>query len=186
MDCLKAIQERRSVRDYLPVTPDKDTILELAGAAVQAPSAMDEQPWHFTIVTDRSLLSRMSQNAKASLLAVGAEGSHIDHVREMLSDPDFNIFYNAPVLIVISAPRNLQWAVEDCTLAAENLMLAAYSKGLGTCWIGFAQAWLDTLEGHSAIKLDQAMLPVAPIIVGAPKGVPAHETRRQPHVEWLG
>lgn len=186
MECLAAIEQRRSVRDFLPQPITKERLTELVRAAVQAPSAMDEQPWHFTVITDRRLLSKISDSAKAQLLASSAEGSHIDHIREMLSDSKFNIFYNAGVLIVISAPRDLQWAVEDCALAAENLMLAAHSMGLGTCWIGFAQNWLGTQEGRAAIDLDPALLPVAPVIVGVPKSIPSHERRREPRIRWLG
>lgn len=185
MEFTTALRQRRSVREYLPQPVKKETILELIDAAVQAPSAMDEQPWHFTVVTDKALLARMSKDAKAQLLVASAEGPHIDHVREMLSDPHFNIFYDAGVLVVISAPRSLQWAVEDCALAAENFMLAAHARNLGTCWIGFAQAWLDTAEGHAAIGLDQSQLPVAPIIIGVPKNVPAHAPRRKPPVHWV-
>jgi len=185
MEFTTAIGSRRSVREYLPQPVKKETLLELIDAAVQAPSAMDEQPWHFTVITDKALLARMSKSAKAALLAASAEGPHLDHIREMLSDPNFNIFYDAGALIVISAPRALQWAVEDCALAAQNLMLAAHAQNLGTCWIGFAQAWLDTPEGHAAIGLDQSLLPVAPIIVGVPKKVPAHAPRRKPRVHWL-
>lgn len=185
MEFSTIVHQRRSVREYMPQPVKKETVLELIDAAVLAPSAMDEQPWHFTVITDKGLLARMSQSAKAKLLAASAESPHIDHIRQMLSDPHFNIFYDAGTLIVISAPKALQWAVEDCALAAENLMLAAHALNLGTCWIGFAQAWLDTPEGHAAIGLDQSLLPVAPIIVGVPRTLPAHAPRRKPHVHWV-
>ena len=55
--------------------------------------------------------------------------------QQLLSDPDFDIFYHAPLLIVISSTADNPWAIEDCSLAAENLMLAARGAGLGTCWI---------------------------------------------------
>ena len=67
----------------------------------------------------------------------------------------------------------IPWAVEDCALAAENLMLAARGAGLGTCWIGFSQGWLGTPEGKALLKLPAAYKPVAPIIVGHPKSAPS-------------
>jgi len=69
-----------------------------------------------------------------------------------LNDPNFDIFYGAPALIVISTVTQIPWAIEDSALAAENLMLAARGMGLGTCWIGFAQAWLGTPEGKAALN----------------------------------
>jgi hypothetical protein len=58
------------------------------------------------------------------------------------------------VLIVICAADADDWAIEDCALAAENLMLGAYALGLGTCWIGFAQRWLTTADGKSVLGVD--------------------------------
>jgi len=185
MELMQAIQGRRSVRAFQAKPVGRDAIDRIVRAAALAPSAMNEQPWTFTIVTNKALLSEISRNAKASLLVESATESHIDHVREMLSDPKFDIFYGAPALIVISATRHSQWAVEDCALAAENLMLAALAEGLGTCWIGFAQSWLGTAEGHSALGLDDALLPVAPIIVGLPKETAAAVPRRPPNARWI-
>jgi nitroreductase len=69
------------------------------------------------------------------------------------------------VLILISANAQEPWIVEDCALAAENLMLAAYAAGLGTCWIGFAQGFFNTVVGKELALFDSCV-PVAPIIVG--------------------
>jgi nitroreductase len=109
-----------------------------------------------------------------------------DRYRDLLSDPDFQIFYHAPVLIVISAKELSSWAVEDCSLAGQNLMLAAYAAGLGTCWIGFAEPWLNTPEGKVVLGLGPESIPVAPIIVGHPKSAPAPAPRIEPEVHWIG
>ena len=103
-----------------------------------------------------------------------------------MNDPNFDIFYHAPVLIVISTVADVPWAVEDCTLAAENLMLAARAARLGTCWIGFAQAWLGTLEGKTVLKLPVPYKPVAPIIVGHSKSTPPPVPRKDPEIRWIG
>lgn len=107
------------------------------------------------------------------------------HFQELLSDPKFDIFYSAPVLIVISAVAESPWAVEDCALAAENLMLAARALGLGTCWIGFAQAWLGTPAGKAALDMPAGYLPVAPVIVGHPKSLPPPVLRKEPEIRWI-
>ena len=64
-------------------------------------------------------------------------------------------------------------------------MLAARGMGLGTCWIGFAQAWLGTPEGKAALKLPTSYVPVAPIIVGHPKSVPSPVLRKEAEIRWL-
>jgi len=71
-------------------------------------------------------------------------------------------------------------------LAAENLMLAAHSEGLGTCWIGFAQGYLNTPEGKNALGLPATWVPVAPIIVGHPTTAPRPVARKEPEIRWVG
>jgi hypothetical protein len=70
-------------------------------------------------------LSKVSQAAKEHMLATMLEDPHTDHFRSRLTDPNYQIFYNAPVLVLISAAEQGPWIVEDCALAAQNLMLCA-------------------------------------------------------------
>jgi len=164
---------------------DEKTIRDLIGAAVQAPSAVDSQAWFFTVLRDKALLASISRNAKAFMLKTLPEGPSAGRFQQLLSDPNFDIFYHAPALIVISHSGEASWAVEDCALAAQNLMLAARAAGLGTCWIGFSQSWLGTSEGKAALGLPEALLPVAPIIVGQPEAAPSPVARKEPEIHWI-
>jgi nitroreductase len=187
MDVTDAIYGRRAVRDYTSEPIDASVLEQLIKAAIQAPSAVNRQPWLFTVVSDQALLAQISEKSKAYLLSKPpTEGGAKDRYRDLLSDPDFQIFYHAPVLIVISAKELSSWAVEDCSLAGQNLMLAAYAAGLGTCWIGFAKHWLNTPEGKAVLGLGPECVPVAPIIVGHPKSPPAPVPRKEPEVHWIG
>jgi nitroreductase len=184
MELLQAINGRRSVREYSPEPVDDALLCKLIDAAVQAPSAINKQPWCFIVVKRTELLAKISDKAKAHMLKVSLNAP-ADPIHDMLSDPKFNIFYHAPVLIVIATTEPTDWAVEDCALAAQNLMLAAYEAGLGTCWIGFAQHWLGTPEGKAALALPATYLPVAPIIVGHPRRKPPPVPRKAPNIEWI-
>lgn len=186
MDVNQAIKGRRSVRDYSAQAVDKTTIHHLIDAAVSAPSAVNQQPCTFTVVRDQDLLDRISRAAKSHMLATMPAGPRSDHFQSILGDPGFQIFYHAPVLILISANAQVPWIVEDCALAAENLMLAAHATGLGTCWIGFAQSFLDTPEGKAMLGLPAAWVPIAPIIVGHPKAPPPPVPRNAPEIRWIG
>jgi len=187
MDLDTALASRRSVRDYTAEPVDEATIRRLIGAAVLAPSATNAQPWTFTVLRDRALLDRLSTAAKAYLLAGGLpEGPGAERRRARLADPDYQIFHHAPVVILISGAASDAWVVEDCALAAENLMLASIGLGLGTCWIGYAQRYLETAAGRALVGLPESILPVAPIVVGHPGAVPGATDRREPEIRWLG
>lgn len=186
MELEEAIYTRRAIRSFTDAPVDEQTIRQLIDASVQAPSAVNEQPWSFTVVRDQALLDSISRRAKSYMLRTTPAGSLSPHFQEILHDPNFQIFYHAPVLIVIACVAEGPWAAIDCSLAAENLMLAACAAGLGTCWIGFAQSWLATPGGKMALNLPASYLPVAPIILGHPQAVPFSVPRKQPEVHWIG
>jgi nitroreductase len=186
MEINTAIFSRRSVREYTSRPIDVKTIRALIDAAVHAPNAVNQQPWTFTVVRDQAVLGRISTSAKAHMLATLPPSQHLEHFRSRLTNPDFHIFYHAPLLILISAMEQGPWIVEDCALAAENLMLAAYAAGLGTCWIGFAQSFLNTPDGKKELALPAAWVAVAPIIVGHPMGATSGVPRKEPTVKWVG
>ncbi len=186
MDLKEAIYTRRAVREYTAEQVSESIIRDLIDAAIQAPTAVNAQPCSFCVVRDKNVLATISQEAKAHMVRTTPVGLMSHHFSEILGDPNFNIFYHAPALILISTVAEMPWAVEDCALAAENLMLAARAARLGSCWIGFAQAWLGTPEGKALIKLPAAYKPVAPIIVGHPKAAPPPVPRKQPEIRFVG
>lgn len=186
MDFENAIYSRRAVRQYTAEPVEEVVLRQLIDAAIQAPSAVNEQPWVFSVVRDPAVLDRISQAAKAHVLAAPPAGLTPEHLHARLDDPDFHIFYHAPALIVISSATDGRWAAENCALAAQNLMLAARAAGLGSCWIGFAQDWLATPKGKAAIGVAQSCLPVAPIIIGHPEFQPAPVAREEPDIIWIG
>lgn len=185
MNLDKAISGRRAVRDYKAQPVDEATIRGLIDAATQAPSAVNHQPWAFTVVRNQRLLDQISHEAKIYMLATLPEDQLSTQFLAHLSDPKFHIFYHAPALILISDTTGGPWAVEDCALAAENLMLAAYAAGLGSCWIGFAQRFLGTEVGKALVGCPQQWLPVAPIIIGHPAGASLPVPRREPVISWV-
>lgn len=184
MDVSAAIAQRRATRSYTEQTVDREAVERLIQAAVQAPSARDLQPWAFAIFEGKERLRKFSEEAKRALLKDRKESRSPD-VRALLSDPGFDIFYGAPILIVISATSAQSQAAEDCCLAAQNLMLAAHAEGLATCPIGFARPWLNLPTTKRRIGLPRDWVPVFPIILGHPKEDPAPPGRRTPGVLWL-
>lgn len=184
MSVLDAIHHRRSVRNYTPWTIDKATIRTLLDAAVHAPTAMHEEAWSFAVIQDKDLLNRLSDSAKERVRseAQGSDSQYAQHSLELVNKPDFHVFYNAGTLIVIYGKFQGPFVVADCWLAAENLMLAACAKGLGTCVIGFAVSALNTPEWKAELKIPVEMTAIAPIIVGAPAGETPPVPRKPPEI----
>jgi nitroreductase len=135
-------------------------------------------------VQDSAYLKRLSDRAKP-LFIEEAHRAHLDrggHTLEMFSQPDFNIFYNAGTLIVICGKPMGPFVVADCWLAAENLMLAAYAMGLGTCVIGSAVPALNTPEIKADLKIPSECTAIAPIIIGVPSREPPYSSRKEPEI----
>lgn len=185
MNVLHAIYTRRSVRAFTRETVDDADIVDLIDAAIQAPNAVNAQSWGFTVVTAPALLTRISAEAKALARTrlQGAPGQ-TDLMRH-LAQPDFDVLHGAPALVVIWTTGADDMATHDCCLAAENLMLTAHAKGLGTCWIGLVEPWLQGPEAKAALDLPPEARPVAPIILGYPKAEPAAPGRRPAEVRWV-
>jgi len=188
LSAMKAIQQRRSVRDYTSQTIDKNVIQMLLDAAVLAPTAMHEEPWSFAIIQNKKVLDRLSETAK-KLVRNEAQGSDTDrakHTLHVMDKPDFHVFYNAGTLIAIYSKLPGPFVVADCWLAAENLLLAACAQGLGTCVIGFAVAALNTPEWKAELKIPAAMTAIAPMILGVPAGVTPPAPRKLPEIlTWI-
>ncbi len=185
MEVLQAIYRRRATRSFTGEPVERDLIEALIDAAIQAPNAMDKQRWAFVVIRDKALLKHISDEAKQLTLSMIGQNPDLAQFRELLALPEMNIFYDAPVLVVICATEDDQFAEQDCCLAAENLMLAACEKGLGTCWIGFAEAWLNRPDGKKELKVPENYRPIAPIIVGYPQSQVSAPGRRAPEITWI-
>jgi nitroreductase len=99
---------------------------------------------------------------------------------EELEDP---IYYSAPAIIfVIGKDR---YSDLSCPLACENIMLAAYSLGLGTCWVQFGSLVTDNEEITKALELKEDEKIFGPIVVGYPRIIPEPPEKRQTEVKWL-
>ena len=179
-----AIYARRSVRGYTHQKLTEATVRELLAAAVRAPTAIHEEPWQFLVVQDDATLRRLSDRAK-TLFAAEVSRLHLERgsrALEVFSQPDFNVFYDAGTLIVICGNPAAPFVSADCWLAAENLMLAALSMGLGTCVIGSAILGLNSPEAKTELGIPAELSAIAPVIVGVPATVSPATSRKEPRI----
>ena len=186
MEALKAIYTRRAVRNYKDIMVTSDVLLPLLHAAVQAPSAYNQQPWEFAIFQGKHKLAEYSEEAKAvflgQLVEEGVGGEMQSDMRATLSDPHLNIFYNANTLLVILAKTGGLNPNEDCFLAAQNLMLAAHAEGIATCPVGFARPWLNLPETKRRLTIPDRLQAVFPMIIGYPDEITEAPPRNDPFI----
>ena len=115
MDTMQVILSRRSIRRYKNQTIPAADLKQIMEATHQAPSAANRQPWHFVVVTDAEQKARVAQACNGQMWMADA----------------------GAIVVALGVPKvSEKWYRVDVAIALENLVLAAWSLGYGTCWIG--------------------------------------------------
>ncbi|MDH5768339.1 MAG: nitroreductase [Nitrospirota bacterium] len=185
---LQTIAERRSVRSYEPRPVPKDIILKIIEAGNQAPSAMNSQPWRFIVVEDKEFHKKLTETAIPKskkrlevLKEVNPERYQAIMKRyDELEDP---IYYSAPVIIFVIGSG--QFADLSCPLACENMMLAAFSLGLGSCWVHFGSLVMDNDEIKKEMELSPDEKIYGPIIIGYTEKFPETPPKKEPRIKYI-
>ncbi len=183
MDFQELLENRRSIRDFRNEEVPLPVVQEILQDTCLAPTAGNGQPCRFIIVRDRRLMKRLSDDSKKSLLAdlAGHPDSPLKKYEAALKDEGFNVFYNAPCLVLIIGPRGIHSLEVDCALTAAYFMFSAASRGLGTCWIALG-AHIRSREILAEIGMPENCRIVAPIVVGYPAGIPKASERHAPDI----
>ncbi len=115
MSLIDVVLDRRSIRHYEQKEISKDILDKILEAGRHAPSAANKQPWHFIVLTN-------------------------SEIKKELSGGLFNRFIkDAPVTIVGCAHKDLiagKWSIVSTAIALQNMVVAAWAMGIGSCWIG--------------------------------------------------
>lgn len=174
MDVIAAIHGRRSVRSYDPRPVPRELIENVIVDAAQAPPPfLGQVPWAFNVIEGVERIAAYGARAMNYARDHRPEGA-----RDWLDRPGFKIFWDAPVVIIISGP------VGDCCRAGQNLMLSAYARGLGTCWVGSPMLWLSTPEVRAELNIPSMLTPVAVLCLGYPAAAPQTLVREAPAIVW--
>ena len=175
------LMNRRSCRSFTDETLSREMLENLINVAVWVPNGSNNQPWKFVVITDRALMQKYSDAAKSDWLARIAETPHMQQYEKAIRDPEYNIFYNAPALVIIYGNKESYWRVYDCSMVAYNLHLLAEESGLGACWIGFAHNVFALPDVQAEFGIPDNFELVAPVILGHPAAShPATGTPRKP------
>jgi len=131
-ETLKNIYERYTCRDFKETPLTEQQIEYLVNAALASPSAMNLQPWHVIMVTDKALIEELDAEGMSII-----EAAEDKTMYERMMSRGGKMFYNAPCLAVILSDGS-KWGTLDCGILCQNMVLAAESLGLGTCIVGMA------------------------------------------------
>ena len=136
---IETIMSRRSVRAYEERVVPRDTMELIAECGINAPNGMNKQEWEIRIVDSPEFIN-------------GVTELFIKHNPDMASDPNFrNIFRNAPTVVFIGAPDTTYSGV-NCGLLGENMILAAWSMGIGSCCLGGPVRFLNSEVATEYLK----------------------------------
>jgi nitroreductase len=149
MDGLETIFTRRSIRKYTDQKIDDDVFVDLIKAAVSAPSAGNQQPWQFIILTDQKKLEKVLEFHPHAKMLLDAQGA---------------------ILICgdLSKEKYKGYWVLDCAAATQNILLAAHATGIGACWLGIYPRDERVAGMKSLVSVPDHILPFALVSLGFP------------------
>jgi nitroreductase len=160
-DVLKTIKSRRSVRKYKQEQISQEELDSILEAGIYAPTAHNDQPWHFTVIQNQELLHEINETVRK-----GMATSDVDWIRAMGSNPNFQVTYNAPTLIVVSGRKDgISWKV-DCAAAIQNMLIAAESLHIGSVWLGLLMFFLKKEEEVKKLGIPENYEPFYGVVFG--------------------
>ena len=149
MDTMQALFSRRSIRKFTTEPVSEQALQSILEAAMSAPSAGNQQPWHFVVITDRKLLDRVPEFHPHALMC-----------RE------------ASLAILVCGDQSLEkhigYWVQDCAAATENLLLAVHANGLGSVWVGVYPREERVTGFRKLLSIPEQVIPFAVIPIGHP------------------
>ena len=187
MDVFQAINERRSVRRYTRQVPPVETIERLIAAAHAAPYGTAEDERHFVVLGGPAKDGFVAfLEGRIEVLMPALQEASPPQVL-ILTRSVLPTLRSAPIIIVVYDERSMGGSllgVGSVSAAIENLMLAAYAEGLGSCWVTGATHLADDLAQH--LGMDPGMRLVGIIPLGYPLRTSAHGPPRPTHLYWRG
>ncbi|MCL2025463.1 MAG: nitroreductase family protein [Leptospirales bacterium] len=145
-ETLKTIAGRYACRDFADTTLTDEQIKALAEAALAAPSAMNLQPWHVIIITDKSLIEELDTEGMEIFAAAEDKSTY-----ERFKSRGGKMFYNAPCMIIIASDGS-HYAPIDCGILVQNIALTAQSLGLGNVICGASGVLFNSSGGDKLKK----------------------------------
>ena len=177
-EVIETIMSRRSIRKYLDKPVEHDKLAIVAKCGINAPNALNQQPWAVRVVEDQNFIRETTEIFKK------------EKPEQVKHDANFkNMYRNAPNIIVVATPKGDNWGLLNAGLLGENKMLAAQSLGLGTCCLGSAARFLQDSEAckpyMAKLNLPKDYEICYVIAIGYPDEAPEARQRDESKIEYI-
>jgi nitroreductase len=149
-EVLKTIAKRRSIRQFGPGQISDADLKVILEAALQAPSGHNDQSWFFSVIQDPKLIKELSDGSKLEM-----QSSPIPWMVKLAKMESINIYHHAPTIIIAAAKKDAVTPIADVCAAIENILLAATSLNLGSCWIGFTKYNFTSPEKNKRVGIPE-------------------------------
>jgi len=176
---IRLIKERRTLRDFSKKEISRDIINEIIECGNNAPTGANAQPFRFVVIKNTEEITTLARKSKA------VYSNWIDSAPEILKNArkifdekyEDSMLYNAPLVIFIIGKKIVSYD-KDCPMVALNMMTAAYSLGIGSCWSAFGSFGVDS-EFKEKMKMEEDEVIFGPILFGYPEEEFPEKTRKR-------
>ena len=182
---IETILKRRSVRKYTDQPVPRELLEQIVECGTYAATGMGLQPWHFTVVTDRSVLDRI---AAANVEVMLRDPDLPPMVRAQVESGSYDCFRGAPCAVLMSGEDGKGFADVDCANAVENMALAAESLGLNSCYLASFKPSLLGEAGaamRAELGIPGGFTPNLALAIGYGDETPEAKPRREGCVNWV-
>ncbi len=168
-EVIRNIKTRRSIRKYQSVQVEQEKLNAILDAAIHAPSGHNQQSWHFLVVRDNGIIEDLDLRIRKSMAESG-----ISRMVTLGEDPKYRVFFDAPIIVIVSGneinydPEGHLIPFADCCAAIQDMLLAAHSLGVGSCWIGLARYLFRDPERMKDIPIPEGFKPYYAVCLGYP------------------
>jgi len=157
MEAIKCMLTRKSIRDYSSKKVSEKQLKKILECAMQAPSAVNEQPWEFIIITEKEKLKELSTKTPYAKMTKNASAAIIVCINEKKENIWAKTFYGKG------------FPIQDCSAATENILLASHAQGLGAVWVGVYPNTKMVGKIQEQFNTPENIIPLCIIPIGYPK-----------------
>lgn len=170
---LEVVKNRRSIRKYSPTQIKDSELAAILEAGTYAPSGHNCQPWYFTVIQNKETIDYISKKTKEQMIASSQEWA-----KKRGNSEQYHIFHHAPTVIIVSGSKDASSPVPlagtnfsytplvDCAAAIQNILLAAESFNIGSCWIGVVNFFFTLQDEVKKLGIPDSYQPYFAVTLG--------------------